>query len=161
VKIANDMVVTLEYTITDEEGTLVDTTAGRRPLVYIQGHDQIVPGVEMALAGQEEGTELDISVPPEAGYGRRDPEAKLVIPRRSFPDADAVAAGDVYRAVRADGKPVVFSVVQVDPDSVTVDANHPLAGQTLRVRVEILAVRAATAEERQHGHVHGDANLQA
>jgi FKBP-type peptidyl-prolyl cis-trans isomerase SlyD len=153
-KIAKDTVVLIEYTIRNAEGRILDTSVGRGPLEYLHGYAQIVPGVERAVEGLAPGSSVDVELPPDEGYGDRDPEAVIVIPRRLFPDGDDMSAGTMFRAFRPDGRPVIFSVLEVLDDAVVVDANHPLAGQHLRVRVEVLSVRWATEEERSHKHVH-------
>lgn len=156
-RVAKDRVVAIDYTIRDVSGEIVDTTSGRRPFVYLHGYEQIVPGVEAALTGMPAGAALDLSVGPREAYGVRDPKAVLVLPRKAFPLGQEPEVGDLYRANKADGKPVVFTVLDVAPETVVVDANHPLAGQTLQVHVEIVSVRSATAEECRHEHVHADA----
>lgn len=155
-KIAKDSIVAIEYTIRNQEGTVVDTSSGRQPLVYMHGRRQIVPGVETALSGLEAGTNIEVFVAPGDAYGERDPSAILVMPRTAFPDGEELSPGTMFRAFRPDGRPLIFSVVEADGEMVVVDANHPLAGQTLHVKVEVLSVRAATDEERTHGHVHAD-----
>jgi FKBP-type peptidyl-prolyl cis-trans isomerase SlyD len=156
VKIARDTVVLIEYTIRNQDGRIVDTSIGRGPLEYLHGYAQIVPGVERAVEGLAPGSSVDVELGPDEGYGDRDPEAVLVIPRRLLPDGDEVEAGTMFRAFRPDGRPVIFSVLDVFDDTIVVDANHPLAGQHLRIRVEVLSVRWATDEERAHKHVHQD-----
>jgi FKBP-type peptidyl-prolyl cis-trans isomerase SlyD len=153
-KISKDSVVAIEYTIHNEKGDIVDTSRGRRPLVYLHGHRQIVHGVESAIEGREAGCALDIHVSPEDGYGVRDPAAVMVLPRRAFPEDEDITPGSMFRAVRSDGRPIVFSVIECGEHLVVVDANHPLAGQTLRVTVEVVSVRGSTEQEREHGHVH-------
>jgi FKBP-type peptidyl-prolyl cis-trans isomerase SlyD len=154
VKISKDTVVAIEYTIRNQDGEVVDTSEGRRPLEYIHGYKQIVPGVEEALAGMEAGRMMEIAVTPDEAYGARDPSAVLVLPRKAFPDGEELDAGSMFRAFRADGRPIVFSIIEANDDVVIVDANHPLAGQTLQVAVEVLSVREATDDEVEHGHVH-------
>lgn len=156
-RVAKNSVVAIDYTIRDVSGEIVDTTAGRRPFVYLHGHEQIVSGVETALTGQPPGTALDLDVGPREAYGVRDPKAVLVLPRQAFPLGHEPEVGDLYRAHKADGKPVVFSVLDVSTATVVIDANHPLAGKTLHVHVEIVSVRSATTDECRHEHVHADA----
>jgi FKBP-type peptidyl-prolyl cis-trans isomerase SlyD len=98
-----------------------------------------------------------VAVEPQRAYGVRDPRAVLVLPRKAFPHGHEPEVGDLFRASKPDGKPVVFTVLDVSPVCVVVDANHPLAGQTLHVHVEIVSVRSATVEECRHEHVHADA----
>lgn len=156
-RVAKDRVVAIDYTIRDVSGEIVDTTLGRKPFVYLHGYEQIVPGVETALDGVAAGAALDVSVGPREAYGERDPKAIIVLPRRAFPVGQEPEVGDLYRANKADGRPVVFTVIDVTNDTVVVDANHPLAGQTLHVHVEVVSVRSATADECRHEHVHPDA----
>lgn len=157
VKIRKDCVVAIEYTIRNQDGTVVDTSEGRAPLVYMHGYRQIVPGVETALEGLEAGHTIEVFVSPEDAYGPRDPTAVIVVPRAAFPDGEEPTPGALYRALRPDGRAFVFSVVEATGEKVVVDANHPLAGQTLHVSVEVLSVRSATEDEREHGHVHAHA----
>jgi FKBP-type peptidyl-prolyl cis-trans isomerase SlyD len=156
-RVAKDRVVAIDYTIRDVSGEIVDTTSGRKPFVYLHGYEQIVPGVEAALNGLPAGAALDVSVGPREAYGERDPRAVLILPRRAFPAGQEPEVGDLYRANKADGRPVVFTVLDVSSESVVVDANHPLAGQTLHVHVEVVSVRSATADECRHEHVHAGA----
>jgi FKBP-type peptidyl-prolyl cis-trans isomerase SlyD len=155
-RVAKGSVVAIDYTIRDVDGRVVDTTIGRKPFVYLHGYEQIVRGVEKALTGRTAGTALEISITPPDAYGNRDPAAVMVLPRKAFPIEDPPEVGSLYRALRPDGKPVMFTVLEVTSEQVIVDANHPLAGQTLLVSVEVLSVRSATAEEQAHEHVHGE-----
>lgn len=156
-KIGKDRVVAIEYTIKNQDGDVVDSSTGRGPLVYLHGHAQIVPGVEAAIDGLEAGKAVEVWVGPEQAYGDRDPNAIMVLPRASFPAEEELDAGAMFRAFRADGRPVIFSVVESTDEYVIIDANHPLAGQTLHVEVAVLSVRSATEEELLHGHAHNDA----
>jgi FKBP-type peptidyl-prolyl cis-trans isomerase SlyD len=153
-KTANGMVVTMHYTLTDEAGTVLDSSDGREPLSYLHGHGNIIPGLEKALEGAGAGFKSSVTVSPEEGYGDRNPDAVFEAPKEHFPpDIDITPGARVY----AEGPqgPVSFTVVEQSESGVTLDANHPLAGQTLHFEVEVLDVREATAEELEHGHVHG------
>jgi FKBP-type peptidyl-prolyl cis-trans isomerase SlyD len=154
VRIAKDTVVSIDYTIRNGDGAVLDSSQGRQPLVYLHGYRQIVPGVEDAIEGLESGSAVDLWIGPEQAYGDRDPSAVLVLPRTAFPEDETLETGSMFRAFRPDGRPIIFSVIEVTGDMVVVDANHPLAGQTLQVQVEVIAVRDSTAEERAHHHVH-------
>jgi FKBP-type peptidyl-prolyl cis-trans isomerase SlyD len=154
VKIEKDRVVAIRYTIRNAEGSIVDSSEGREPLTYLHGYQQIVPGVEQAVDGLEEGTELTLDVEPRDAYGDRDPTAVLVMPRTAFPDDEELEPGTMFRAYRPDGRPFIFSVIEVTGDRVVVDANHPLAGQKLSIDVAVITVREATEQEVAHGHVH-------
>jgi FKBP-type peptidyl-prolyl cis-trans isomerase SlyD len=154
VRIDKNRVVTLHYTLRDEQGTVLDSSEGRAPLTYLHGKGNIIPGLEQALAGKEAGEKLDVSVAPEQAYGARDERLVQILPRSRLPEGTQVSPGMQLRADSPKG-PRLLSVVKVERDFVTVDGNHPLAGRTLRFSVEVAEVRKATHEEVSHGHVHG------
>jgi FKBP-type peptidyl-prolyl cis-trans isomerase SlyD len=154
VLIEKNRVVTLEYTLRDEQGAVVDSSGGRGPLSYLHGKGNIIPGLEQALAGKAAGDKVDVTVPPEQGYGRRDERLVQIVPRTRFGEVAGLAPGMQVRAQGPQGARLV-TVVRVDRDFVTVDGNHPLAGRTLHFSVEVTDVRKATHEEVTHGHVHG------
>jgi FKBP-type peptidyl-prolyl cis-trans isomerase SlyD len=152
---ADDKVVTIHYTLRDDEGDIIDTSVGDDPLEYLHGHGGIVPGLEAALVGKTPGEKLTVSVKPADGYGEpTGPEPKSV-PRDAFPDDVELEAGMQFFAQGPKGEPVPVWVSSVDKETVTIDFNHPLAGQTLHFEVEVVAVRDATSEEIDHGHPHG------
>jgi FKBP-type peptidyl-prolyl cis-trans isomerase SlyD len=152
-RIAKNSVVSIEYTLTDAEGAVLDSSKGQPPLTYIHGNGNIVVGLEEALEGKEKGATLKVSVPPAKGYGERDASLSQIVPREMF-DIEELEPGMRFHAEGEHGTHVV-TVTAVDNDSVTVDANHPLAGQTLNFEVTVMGVRAATEQELAHGHVHG------
>jgi FKBP-type peptidyl-prolyl cis-trans isomerase SlyD len=154
VEIAADKVVLIHYTLKDDSGAVLDSSAGGEPLAYIQGHGNLVPGLEKALEGKQGGTTLNVTLAPADGYGIR--EAKLVqrVPRRSLQGAGEIKKGMQFQARTDDGMRV-FTVTGIAGDMVTLDGNHPLADQTLHFDVEVVSVREATTEELEHGHVHG------
>lgn len=141
--------VILEYTLADEDGTLLDSSDGEdgEPIEYVHGYGMVVPGLEAALVGLKAGDTKDVVVPPEEAFGERDEDLVLEIDRADFPNPAAVAAGDEFIAESPDGEEVAMHVVEVHDGSVVVDANHPLAGCTLRYSVKVREVRAATEEE--------------
>ncbi len=153
-RIDKNRVVTLHYTLRDEQGTVLDSSEGHAPLTYLHGKGNIIPGLEQALAGKEAGEKLDVSVAPAQAYGARDERLVQVLPRSRLPEGTQVAPGMQLRADSPKG-PRLVSVVKVERDFVTVDGNHPLAGRTLNFSVEVAEVRKATHEEVSHGHVHG------
>jgi FKBP-type peptidyl-prolyl cis-trans isomerase SlyD len=153
-QIADKTVVSFEYTLKDDGGQVLDTSDGREPLTYIHGGGNIIPGLEKALAGKSAGDSLEATVPPEEGYGRRDASMVRNVPVRKLSDKNPVA-GRRYRAQLEEGVAIVM-VTAVKGDYVTVDANHPLADKTLHFSVKVVSVRAATDEELEHGHVHGE-----
>jgi len=153
-KIAHEKVVSIHYTLKNKEGTVLDSSSGSEPLAYLHGFGNIIPGLENALEGKEKGEKLSVSVEPEQGYGARDEQLVQAVPRSAFKGVDDLAPGMQFQAQGPQGTRLVV-VMQVAQDVVTVDANHPLAGQTLHFDVEVSEVRDATAEELEHGHVHG------
>jgi FKBP-type peptidyl-prolyl cis-trans isomerase SlyD len=154
VQIEKNRVVTLNYTLRDDQGTVIDSSSGRGPLAYLHGKGNIIPGLEEALAGKAEGDTLDVTVAPERGYGPRDERLVQIVPRAKFGEVEGLAVGMQVRVHGQQGARIV-TVVRVDRDFVTVDGNHPLAGRTLHFSVEVTGVRKATHEEVTHGHVHG------
>lgn len=153
-QIEKNRVVLVHYTLRDEQGQVLDSSNGRGPLSYLHGKGNIIPGLEQALAGKAAGEKLDVTVPPEQGYGRRDDRLVQIIPRSKFAGGSELTPGMQVRATGSQGARMV-TIVRVERDFVTIDANHPLAGRTLHFSVEVAEVRKATHEEVSHGHVHG------
>ena len=153
-EITADRVVTLHYTLKDDGGAVLDSSAGGEPLAYIQGHGNLVAGIEKALEGKAEGASLAVVVPPADGYGTRDASLIQRVPKRSLQGAGAVKKGMQFQARTDDGMRS-FIVTAVIGDMVMLDGNHPLADQTLHFDVQVVGVREATTEELEHGHVHG------
>jgi FKBP-type peptidyl-prolyl cis-trans isomerase SlyD len=154
-QIADNTVVILDYTVTNPEGDLIDSSSeSGEPLTYLHGKGDIVPGLEQALTGRRVGDAFQITVPPEEGYGERYDELVQVVSRDQFVGIVNMEVGMQFQT-EADGEIHVVTVTALEGDEVVVDANHPLAGETLVFDVTVLEVRPATAEEIQHGHVHG------
>ena len=153
-KIAQEKVVSIHYTLKNAEGSVLDSSSGSDPLAYLHGAGNIIPGLESALEGKEAGEKLAVTVEPGQGYGDRDERLVQDVPRAAFKDVQELAPGMQFQAQGPQGTRLVV-VTQVAEETVTVDANHPLAGQTLHFEVEVAEVRDATAEELEHGHVHG------
>lgn len=151
--IQNDQVVSFHYTLTDENGTVIDKSEGQ-PLVYLHGAGNIIPGLENALTGKNVGDKLNVNVPAAEGYGEYNAEMVQEVPRNMFQGVDDIQAGMQFQAQTDDGIQIV-TVKDVNDESVFVDGNHPLAGQNLNFDVEIVDIRPATQEELEHGHVHG------
>lgn len=147
-KIAKDSVVSIHYTLKDGSGAVLDSSSGAEPLAYLHGNGNLVPGLEAALEGKGKGAKLDVTVAPAEGYGPRDEKLVQKVPKRMF-------EGGVDVGQRFHAGPSVVTVTHIQGDMVTVDANHPLAGQDLHFSVEVMDVRAASEEELEHGHVHG------
>ena len=153
-QISADKVVSIDYTLTNSDGAVIDTSEGRGPLAYLQGHSNIIPGLESALEGKAVGDALQVSVEPGEGYGERDDSLTQAVPRQMFENADEIQIGMQFQTQTEQG-PHIVTVISVDDENVTVDANHPLAGQTLNFDVKVVEVRDASEEELAHGHVHG------
>ncbi|MFO7604506.1 MAG: peptidylprolyl isomerase [Gammaproteobacteria bacterium] len=152
--IAENKVVTIEYTLKNDAGEVLDTSEGREPLVYLHGAQNIIPGLENALAGKVVGDALEVRITPEQAYGERDDSMKQEVPRDMFGDED-IQVGMQYHAQGPEGDMLVVTVISATETHVTVDGNHPLAGEHLNFSVEVKDVRDASEEEVEHGHVHG------
>jgi FKBP-type peptidyl-prolyl cis-trans isomerase SlyD len=152
--IAADSVVLIHYTLKDDDGKVLDSSAGGDPLAYIQGRGNLVPGLEKALEGKTDGNRISVTLSPAEGYGSRSEALVQRVPKRSLQGSGEVRKGMQFRAQTDEGVRL-FTVTAMVGDMVTLDGNHPLADQTLHFDVEVLEVRGATAEELEHGHVHG------
>ena len=153
--IAQDKVVLIHYTLTNDKGEVLDSSSGGDPLAYLHGKGNIIPGLEKALEGKQAGDKLDVKVAPAEGYGERDDQLVQQVPRRAFSGVQNVQPGMQFHAQTSQGQTRVVTVTRVQGDMVTVDGNHPLAGENLHFEVEVTDVREASAEELEHGHVHG------
>ena len=151
--IANNHVVSFHYTLTNAEGETLDKSQGE-PLAYLQGAGNIIPGLENALLGKTVGDKFTITIPAAEAYGEYNPELVQEVPAQMFQGVDNIQAGMQFQAQTDDGVQIV-TVKAVEGDTVVVDANFPLAGQDLTFDVEVVEIRVASAEELEHGHVHG------
>ncbi len=149
-----DKAVSIEYTLKDDEGTLLDSSEDRGPLTYLHGAQNIVPGLESQIEGKAVGDQLTAVVEPEQAYGLRTDDLVEAIPRENLPDIPNLAVGMQLEAQTPEGIRIVL-VTAMDDETVTIDANHPLAGETLHFDVTVVDVRDATADELEHGHIHG------
>lgn len=154
-QIAQNTVVAFHYTLTNEAGEVLDSSEGREPLTYLHGAGNIIPGLEKQLEGRTAGDKLQANVSPEEGYGEIQPQLVQEVSRESFQGVDSIEPGMQFQA-QTDGGPLMVTITEVQGDTVTVDGNHPLAGQPLNFDVEVADVREATQEEVEHGHVHGE-----
>jgi FKBP-type peptidyl-prolyl cis-trans isomerase SlyD len=153
-QIAANAVVSIHYTLTNAAGEQLDSSAGQEPLAYLHGASNIIPGLENALTGKAQGDKLSVTVEPEEGYGQVRDELVQDVDRANFEGIDVIEPGMQFMAQTPWGQQPV-TVVKVQDDVITLDGNHPLAGQTLNFDVEVVEVREATQEEIEHGHVHG------
>jgi FKBP-type peptidyl-prolyl cis-trans isomerase SlyD len=153
-QIGDRTVATFHYTLTDDSGRVLDSSVGGEPLTYLHGSGQIVPGLERQMAGHSAGDTFQADVAPEDAYGVSDPQLLQVVPRRQFQGVDDLEVGMQFQA-DAGQHSMPVTVTKIDGDEVTVDANHPLAGQRLHFAIEVTDVRDASLEELTHGHAHG------
>jgi len=153
-QIAKDAVVHIHYTLKNDAGEVLDSSSGAEPLAFLQGHGNLIAGLENALEGKRVGDKLNVSIPADQGYGVRDEALVQDVPRSAFEGIPKIEVGMQFHADSNHG-PRMVTVMKVSKDTITVDGNHPLADQTLHFAVEIVEVRAATHEELSHGHVHG------
>lgn len=151
-QIAKDTVVSIDYTLTDDDGNVIDTSEGRGPLAYLHGSGGIIPGLESELEGEETGAELKVKVAPADGYGERDDALKQVVSRDQFQGVEELEVGMQFR-VDSNNGPMIITIIGIEDEQVTVDGNHPLAGVTLNFDVTVREVRAATPEELEQGLV--------
>jgi len=153
-QVAKDKVVSIDYTLTGTGGNVIDSSSGGEPLTYLHGAGNIIPGLERALEGKSAGEQVKTTVGPDDGYGQKNPGLVQPVPRAQFPGVKDISIGMQFQAQTNHG-PRVVTVVGVNDDTVTVDANHPLAGETLNFDVKVVEVRDATQQELDHGHAHG------
>ena len=151
-KIEKDTAVTLNLSITDAAGKPIDT--GSDPMVYLHGgYENTLPKIEEALEGQEVGYKVNLTLTPEDSFGERDEALVTTIAKKDFPPG--VKVGGQLQGRGEDGQDHVFTVTKIKGDTVHLDGNHPFAGKTLRFAIKVMEVRAASAEEIAHKHVHG------
>jgi FKBP-type peptidyl-prolyl cis-trans isomerase SlyD len=153
--VEKDVVVTLDYTL-KVAGEIVDTSEGGDPIVFLQGHGHIIPGLETALYGMSIGDSKNVQVSPQEGYGEIDENAYTLIPRDEFPSDIPLEPGVGLRLRDDEGEVMDAQIASVDAENVRLDFNHPLAGKDLQFSVTVLDLREATQEEIEHGHVHDD-----
>ena len=146
--------VILHYTLTDNDGRVIDKSEDGS-FAYLHGASNIIPGLEDALTGKSAGEEMSVSVSPEQAYGVRDESMLQQVPKNMFEDASQIAVGTQFHAQGPNGEMLVVTVMEVEEEHVVVDGNHPLAGVELNFDVKIIDVRDASEEEIEHGHVHG------
>ncbi|MEX0615638.1 MAG: peptidylprolyl isomerase [Methylophaga sp.] len=158
-KVAENTVVVIDYTLTNNEGQVIDSSEGAGPLAYLHGAGNIIPGLEDALLGKEAGDEVKASIEPANAYGERHEALKQEVPAELFSGVEKVEVGMQFQS-ETDQGPVLVTVTEVGEETITVDGNHPLAGVHLNFDVNIREVREPSAEELEHGHVHGEGGHQ-
>lgn len=154
-KVAKNVVVSIAYQVRTEDGVLVDEAPVNQPLEYLQGHNNLVIGLENALEGKSVGDKFEVRVKPEEGYGEYNENMVQRVPKDVFVGVDELVAGMRFIA-DTDVGPLPVVITEVGENDVVVDGNHMLAGQELLFNVEVVAVREATLEEIAHGHIHSE-----
>jgi len=154
-QIADGKVVTIDYTLKDRDGNVIDSSEGGEGLTYLHGAGNIITGLEQALTGKSAGDSMNVAIDPESAYGERNDQLVQKVARDRFETGDAITVGMQFHTQTKQGQPMVVTVIEVNDKDITVDANHPLAGEELHFDVKVTEVRDATEEEISHGHVHG------
>jgi FKBP-type peptidyl-prolyl cis-trans isomerase SlyD len=152
--IGDNVVVSMHYKLTNNDGEVLDSSEGAEPLVYLQGAGNIIPGLEKAMVGKAVGSSMQVKIPPAEAYGEIEPGLQEVVPMDAFQGVDKIEPGMVFQAQGADGEVRRITVTAVEDEQVTVDGNHPLAGVELNFDVQVVEVREASTEEISHGHAH-------
>lgn len=152
--VADGMIVTVDYTLTLDNGAVADSTADGTPLSFLVGGDQLLPAFEDALTGLMAGDETKITLAPADGYGEYDEEAFEEVPIDQFPTDHEIEPGMAIGVQDSSGEIYNAYVAEIHDDFIVLNYNHPLAGETLHFQVKVLDVRPATAEELEHGHAH-------
>lgn len=153
-EIVSETVVSFHYTLRDEAGAEMETSRGNDPALYMHGANNIIPGLETAMAGKSTGDTFSTTVEPAQAYGPRDDAKVQRVPMKHLVFKGKLKAGDVAQLNTDDGRRAV-TVIKAGRHSADIDTNHPLAGQTLTFDIEVVEVRAASEEEVTHGHAHG------
>jgi FKBP-type peptidyl-prolyl cis-trans isomerase SlyD len=148
-------VVSIHYKVADvANAEVIDSSEGGDPMIYLHGAQNIIPGLEQALEGKVAGDELEVTVEPADAYGEYSDDRVQQVPIEAFQEMEKIEPGMMVTAQSGEGQ-INLLVTEVDETTVTVDANHPLAGKALTFEVKVEAVRDASEEEIEHGHVHG------
>ncbi|MCK5830230.1 MAG: peptidylprolyl isomerase [Methylococcales bacterium] len=154
-QITQNMAVSIHYTLTNDAGDQLDNSRGDEPMVYLHGSGQIINGLEDALLGKSIGDKFNVIIDPINAYGERKDDMLQIVPIKMFEGMDKIEEGMQFHAEASHGVNVV-TVTKVDGEEVTIDGNHPLAGQELTFDVEVMDIRPATEDELSHNHVHGE-----
>ena len=149
----NQRVISFHYKLTDDTGALLDASEADEPLAFLEGGENIIPGLESVLITLKKGDKKKVNVSCADAYGERNEELIVQVPRDELP-TKKIEVGDIFSGGDEE-QTLPFTVIEVTDTEVTLDGNHPLAGQDLTFDVEIVEIREATAEELMHGHAHG------
>lgn len=150
--IEDNMVVSFDYEVKDDNGNIIDGSSGTEPLVYLHGSSSILPALEKALTGKNAGETFSVSISPDDAYGQRNDNLVQIVDRSVFQDVDELKEGMIFNAQQPEGE-LQVSIVGIDGDEITLDGNHPLAGLTLNFEGVIRDVRDATPEEIEEGAI--------
>lgn len=153
-QVADNMAVSIHYTLSNDDGDAIDSSIGDEALVYLHGIGNIISGLEQALHGKTMGDTFNVRILAEDAYGEFMEDRVQIIPRTMFEGIDDLEVGMQFHADVSSG-PGVVSIIAIDGDNITIDGNHPLAGMALTFDVEVIDIRPATREEISHGHIHG------
>lgn len=152
--VESNKVISIDYTLRNAAGEILDQSAPETPLSYLHGHNNLIPGLENALSGKALGDKVEAVIPPEEAYGEYDDSLIQSVPREMFQGVDEIEPGMQFQTQTPQGIQVI-TVKEANDETVTIDANHALAGETLHFDVTVKEVRDASEEELAHGHVHG------
>ena len=152
--IENEKVVTVHYHLTNADGQVIESSRGRDPLTYLHGAGTLLASLERALTGLDVGATKTVELAPAEAYGVHDATKIETLPRGAFAQVPNLAVGMRLEGQDANGRTFTVRVMEIGEDTVVIDANHPLAGETLTFAMEVLAIREATPDELTHGHVH-------
>lgn len=147
-------VVSIHYTLTNKAGEKLDSSIGAEPLSYLHGAGNIIPGLEKALSDSSVGDKLTVTIEAVDAYGERNEEQIQTVSKEMFQGIDNIEAGMQFQADSSNG-PAIVTIAKVEGDNITIDGNHPLAGEQLTFEVEVVDIRSATETEIEHGHIHG------
>ena len=155
--ITKNKVATFEYTLTNDKGEVIDTSKNHGPLSYIQGAGNIIPGLEAQMEGKKVGDAFKASIAPKDGYGEKRDDIVITVTKDKFDPSEPIELGMQFQIQTPQGLHIV-TIAKIDGNNVTLDGNHPLAGETLHFDVKVTEVRDATKEELSHGHIHGESS---
>jgi len=153
-KISKYKAVNVHYSLSNNEGEVLDSSEGGEPLSFIHGIGALLPSLERSLEGKPVGEKIIISIEPEDAYGLRDESLVHTVTRDAFSGVDKLEVGMCFQSSGGQ-EPEGIIISRINGDQITVDSNHPLAGVVLNFDIDILSVRDATEEELKHGHIHG------
>jgi FKBP-type peptidyl-prolyl cis-trans isomerase SlyD len=153
--IAQNKIVTFNYTLKDDTGNVLDSTEGSTPFSFLSGNGQILPKLENAMDGMLVGSKKNVKISAPDAYGTYNENAVQQVDRNNFPENADLQPGMQFVANSPEGNQMPFIISEVKDNNIKIDFNHPLAGKDLEFDVELIDIRDATAEEIAHGHAHG------